>query len=92
MRTYIRNDQYTLETGERSRLEIPVGHDPKDEYGLDRHDRLRLQVTGDANGEGEQGRLDLYYDELSDTFPIQPVAVPGSRQDSPLAEEYGIAV
>jgi len=27
LRTYIRNDQYTLETGERSRLEIPVGQD-----------------------------------------------------------------
>jgi hypothetical protein len=33
LRTYIRNDQYTLETGERSRLEIPVGQDLKDEHG-----------------------------------------------------------
>ncbi|MFB6117976.1 transposase, partial [Halosegnis sp.] len=88
LRTYIRNDQYTLETGERSRLEIPVGQDLKDEYGLGYHDRLRLEVAGDPKWEGEQGRLELYYDEVDDTFrAIQPVTVPDSRRDSPLAEE-----
>ena len=46
LRTHIRNDQYTLEIGERSRLKIPVGNDPKDEYGLGYHDRLRLEVCG----------------------------------------------
>jgi putative transposase len=87
-RTYIRNDQYTLETGERSRLEIPVGQDLKDEYGLGYHDRLRLEVAGDPKWEGEQGRLELYYDEVADTFrAFQPVTVPDSRQDSPVAEE-----
>ncbi len=88
LRTYIRNDQYTLETGERSRLEIPVGQDLKDEYGLGYHDRLRLEVAGDPKWEGPQGRLELYYDEVDDTFrAIQPVTVPDSRRDSPLAEE-----
>ena len=88
LRTYIRNDQYTLETGERSRLEIPVGQDLKDEYGFGYHDRLRLEVAGDPKWEGEQGRLELYYDEMADTFrAIQPVTVPDSRRDSPLAEE-----
>ena len=88
LRTYIRNDQYTLETGERSRLEIPVGQDLKDEYGFGYHDRLRLEVAGDPKWEGEQGRLELYYDEVDDTFrAIQPVTVPDSRRDSPLAEE-----
>ncbi|ELZ62252.1 MULTISPECIES: IS200/IS605 family transposon protein TnpB [Halorubrum] len=88
LRTYIRNDQYTLETGERSRLEIPIGQDLKNEYGLGYHDRLRLEVAGDPNWEGEQGRLELYYDEVDDTFrAIQPVTVPDSRRDSPLAEE-----
>jgi putative transposase len=86
LRTYIRNDQYTLEIGERSRLEIPVGQDLKDEYGLGYHDRLRLEVAGDPKWEGEQGRLELYYDEVADTFrAIQPVTVPDSRRDSPLA-------
>jgi len=88
LRTYIRNDQYTLETGERSRLEIPVGQGLKDEYGLGYHDRLRLEVAGDPKWEGEQGRLELYYDEVADTFrAIQPVTVPDSRRNSPIAEE-----
>jgi putative transposase len=88
LRTYIRNDQYTLKTGERSRLEIPVGQDLKDEYGLGYHDRLRLEISGDPKWEGEQGRLELYYDEVDDTFrAFQPVTVPDSRRDSPLAEE-----
>jgi len=88
LRTYIRNDQYTLETGERSRIEIPVGQDLKDEYGLGYHDRLRLEVAGDPKWEGEQGRLELYYDEVDDTFrAFQPVTAPDSRQDSPLASE-----
>ncbi|NHN46613.1 transposase [Halostella sp. JP-L12] len=88
LRTYIRNDQYTLETGERSRLEIPVGQDLKDEYGLGYHDRLRLEVAGDPKWEGEQSRLELYYDEVDDTFrAIQPVTVPDSRRDSPVADE-----
>ncbi|MEF8830479.1 MAG: transposase [Halobacteriales archaeon] len=88
LRTYVRNDQYTLETGERSRLEIPVGQDLKDEYGLGYHDRLRLEVVGDPKWDGERGRLELYYDEVDDTFrAIQPVTVPDSRRDSPLAEE-----
>ncbi len=88
LRTYIRNDQYTLETGERSRLEIPIGHDLKEAYGLGYHDRLRLEVVGDPKWDGEQGRLELYDDEVDDTFrAIQPVTVPDSRRDSPLAEE-----
>ena len=88
LRTYIRNDQYTLETGERSRLEIPVGQDLKEEYGLGYHDRLRLEVAGDPKWEGEQGRLELYSDGVDDTFrAFQPVTVPDSRRDSPLADE-----
>ena len=88
LRSYIRNDQYTLETGERSRLEIPVGQDLKDEYGLGHHDRLRLKVAGDPKWDGKQGRLELYYDEVDDRFrAIQPVTVPDTRRDSSLAEE-----
>ncbi|WP_435181232.1 RNA-guided endonuclease InsQ/TnpB family protein [Halorussus sp. AFM4] len=88
LRTYIRNDQYTLVTGERSRLEIPVGQDLKDEYGLGYHDRLRLEVCGAPKWDGEQGRLELYYDEVADTFrAIQPVTVSGPRQDPPLADQ-----
>ncbi|QSG01327.1 RNA-guided endonuclease InsQ/TnpB family protein [Natranaeroarchaeum sulfidigenes] len=88
LRTYIRNDQYTLETGNRSRLEIPVGQDLKDEYGLGYYERLRLEVAGEPKWNGDQGRLELCYDERSDQFrAFQPVTVDNSRQDSPLANE-----
>lgn len=86
LRTFIRNDQYTLETSERSRIEIPVGQNLKDEYGLGYHDRLRLEVCGSPKSEGEQGRLEIQYNEVHDMFrPFQPVTVPDSQQDSPLA-------
>lgn len=88
LRTFIRNDQYTLETGERSRLEISLGQDLKDEYGIGYHDRLRLEVAGDPKWEGKQGRLELSYDEIDETFRAnQPVTVSDSRQDSLLADE-----
>jgi putative transposase len=88
LRTLIRNDQYTIEIGERSRLEIPIGSEVKDEFGFGYHERLRLELRGDPKWEGEQGRLELHYDELEDRFrAFQPVTVPDSRQDSPLADE-----
>ena len=88
LRTYIRNNQYTIQWGKCSRLEIPVGQELKDEYGLGYHERLRLEVRGTPKWDGEQGRLELKYDEVSDTFrAFQPVIVPDSRLDSPLASE-----
>jgi putative transposase len=88
LRTFVRNDQYTLETGERSRVEIPVGRELKDEFGLGYHDRLRLELCGVPRWEGEQGRLEIQYDEVEDTFrAFQPVTVSDSRLDSPLASE-----
>ncbi|MUV88504.1 transposase [Halapricum sp. CBA1109] len=88
LRTYVRNDQYTIEYGECSRLEVPIGSELKDDLGLNRNQRLRLEVAGDPKWRGEQGRLELVYDELADTFrAFQPVTVPDSRLDSPLASE-----
>ncbi|WP_336362017.1 RNA-guided endonuclease InsQ/TnpB family protein [Halalkalicoccus salilacus] len=88
LRTYIRNDQYTLETGDRSRLEIPVGSDLKEKYGLGYTERLRLEVAGVPKWDGKQGRLELYYDEQADRFrAFQPVTVDDSRLDPPLADE-----
>ncbi|WP_255171239.1 RNA-guided endonuclease InsQ/TnpB family protein [Natrononativus amylolyticus] len=86
LRTYVRNDQYTLELGKRSRLEIPVGKELKAKY--DHTGRLRLEVAGIPKWDGKQGRLELYYDEASDQFrAFQPVTIDTSRQDSPLADE-----
>jgi len=36
--------------GKRSRLEIHVGQELKDEYGLGYHERLCLEVRGKPNG------------------------------------------
>jgi putative transposase len=33
LRTYVRNDQYTIECGKRSRLEVPIGSELKGELG-----------------------------------------------------------
>ncbi|GAA0467557.1 transposase [Halococcus dombrowskii] len=88
LRWYGRCDQYTLETGERSRLEIPIGSDLKDEYGFGYQERLRLEVRGKPKWSGKNGRLELYHDDRTDSFKaIQPVTTDGSRQDSPLADE-----
>ncbi|MFW5896187.1 MAG: RNA-guided endonuclease InsQ/TnpB family protein, partial [archaeon] len=86
LRTYVRNDQYTIEYGTRSRLEVPIGSELKDELGLNRNQRLRIEIAGDPKWSGEQGRLELVYDEVADTFrALQPVTVDNSRLDSPLA-------
>ncbi|SNR64975.1 RNA-guided endonuclease InsQ/TnpB family protein [Halorubrum vacuolatum] len=88
LRTYIRNDQYTLEMGDRSRLEIPVGKELKEKYDLGYAERLRLEVAGVLKWGGKQGRLELYYDESSNQFrAFQPVTVDDSRLDTPLASE-----
>jgi len=75
--------------GKRSRLEIHVGQELKDEYGLGYHERLCLEVRGNPKWDGKQGRLELEYDEVSDTFrAFQPVTVPDSRLDSRKLEEF----
>ncbi|CCQ35643.1 IS1341-type transposase ISNamo22 [Natronomonas moolapensis 8.8.11] len=88
LKTVIRNTSYTVEWGERSRLEILVGSDLKDRY--DHTGRLRLEIAGDPNWPDyeKQGRLDLWYDETDNTFRAsQPVTVSDETRDTPLASE-----
>jgi len=92
LRTYIRNTSYSVEWGEYSRLEILVGKDLKDEYGLGHRERLRLEVRGDPNWKeyDKQGRLELFYDEQAQSFrAFQPVTISKdhSRLAQPLASE-----
>jgi len=90
LRTYIRNTSYSVEWGEYSRLEILVGKDLKDEYGLGYQERLRLEVRGEPSWKeyDKQGRLELYYDDVSETFrAFQPVTIDNSRLAQPLADE-----
>ena len=88
LHTVIRNTSYTVEWGDRSRLEILVGSDLKDRY--DHTGRLRLEIAGDPNWPDyeKQGRLDLWYDETGCTFRAsQPVTVSADTRDTPLASE-----
>ena len=86
LRTYVRNDQYTIEYGKRSRLEVPIGSELKDEIGLNRNQRLRVELAGDPKWSGEQNRLEIVYDETADAFrAFHPVTIDTSRLDSPLA-------
>jgi putative transposase len=87
LKTVIRNDAYTVEWGERSRLEILVGSELKNRY--DHTGRLRLELAGDPNWPDyeTQGRLDLWYDETDSIFRAsQPVTLTDAR-DTPLADE-----
>jgi putative transposase len=88
LRTVIRNDAYTTEWGDRSRLEILVGSELKDRY--DHTGRFRLEIAGNPNWPDyeKQGRLDLWYDETESTFRAsQPVTVSDSTRATPLADE-----
>lgn len=86
LQTLVRNDQYTLEWGERSRLEIPVGHDLKEKYDLGYYERLQLEARGDPRWEGSQGRLELVYDQDAEAFRArQPVSEATPRRDESLA-------
>ena len=88
LRTVIRNDAYTTEWGDRSRLEILVGSELKDRY--DHTGRFRLEIAGNPNWPDyeKQGRLDLWYDETESTFRAsQPVTVSDSARATPLADE-----
>jgi len=84
----IRKDAYTVEWGDRSRLEIVVGEDLRDKHNSP-GSRLRLEIAGDPNwlDYQKQGRLELWYDETDCTFRAsQPVTVTDAR-DTPLADE-----
>ena len=88
LKTVIRNTSYTVEWGERSRLEILVGTELKDRY--DHTGRLRLEIAGDPNWPNSEkhGRLDLSYDETDSPFRAsQPVTVSADSRDPPLAYE-----
>jgi putative transposase len=92
LRTYIRNTSYSVGWSEYSRLEILVGQDLKDEYGLGDRERLRLEIRGNPNWKEyeKQGRLELFYDEQAQTFrAFQPVTISEdhSRLAQPLASK-----
>jgi putative transposase len=86
LHTVVRTDQYTLELGQRSRLEIPVGTELKEKYGLGHQERLRLEVSGRPRWQGKQGRLELVYDRDAESFTAHQTVGseerPPTRRDS----------
>lgn len=82
LHTVIRNDTYSLEIGERSRLEIPLGKDLKEKYGFGYHDKLRLEVRGRPHWDGRQGRLELVYDREAESFTAHQSV--GREHSSPI--------
>ena len=87
LKTVIRNTSYSIEWGDRSRLEILVGSELQDRY--DHTGRLPLEIAGEPNWPDydKQGRLDLRYDDVDGTFRAsQPVTVADARA-TPLASE-----
>lgn len=88
LHTYIRKDAYTVEWGERSRVEILVGRELKDEY--DHTGRLPLEVCREVAWPEyeEQGRLEIWYDEADGVFRAsQSVTVSDDARNTPLADE-----
>jgi putative transposase len=85
----LRKDAYTVEWGDRSRLEILVGETLRDDHDSPKS-RLRLEIVGDPNWPTyeDQSRLELWYDETDSTFRAsQPVTVSDDARDTPLADE-----
>ncbi|MFC7114732.1 RNA-guided endonuclease InsQ/TnpB family protein [Natronoarchaeum sp. GCM10025703] len=85
----VRKDAYSVECGDRSRLEMVVGKELRDKHNSPKS-RLRLEIVGDPNWPDyeDQGRLELWYDETDCTFRAsQPVTVSDDARDTPLADE-----
>ena len=85
----LRKDAYTVEWGNRSRLEIVVGETLRDKHNSPKS-RLRLEIVGDPNWPDykDQSRLELWYDETDSTFRAsQPVTVSDDARATPLADE-----
>jgi len=84
----VRKDAYTVEWGDRSRLEMVVGKELRDRHNSTKS-RLRLEIVGEPNWPDyeDQSRLELWYDETDSTFRAsQPVTVPDETRDTPLAD------
>jgi putative transposase len=74
LQTVVRNDAYTVEWGERSRIELALGSELKEKYGIPLNQRLRVPIRGNPQYEGHGGRLELEYDRSTESFTAhQPV-------------------
>ena len=77
----VRNDLYTLDWDEdRSTLEFGVGDALEDRYDFDYQERITLEVRGNPQWDGDDSRVELVYDEASDTLRVtHPVRIQPDR-------------
>lgn len=74
LKTVVRNDAYTVEWGEHSRIELALGSQLKEKYGIPLNQRLRVRIKGNPQYDGKGGRLELVYDRSTESFTAhQPV-------------------
>ncbi len=74
LKTVVRNDAYTIQWGERSRIELALGSQLKEKYGIPLNQRLRVPIRGNPQYEGKGGRLELVYDRDAESLTArQPV-------------------
>ena len=52
LKTVVRNDAYTIEWGKRSRIELALGSELKERYGIPLSQRIRVPSTADSLGWG----------------------------------------
>ena len=74
LKACIRNDAYTVEWGEHSRIELALGNELKEKYGIPLNQRIRVPIKGNPQYDGHGGRLELVYDRSTESFTArQPV-------------------
>ncbi len=57
-------------------MEFTIGDDLKDQYGYGTYDRLRLEAEGNPRWDGNQCRLEIHHDDLTDEHrAFQPMTV-----------------
>jgi len=78
---FVRNDLYTIDwDDETSTLEFGVGKALKDRCDFAHGERLTLEVNGNPRWDGDDGRLELTYDEAADTIRVHhPVRIRPDR-------------
>lgn len=57
LKACIRNDAYTVEWGEHSRIELALGSELKETYGIPLNQRIRVPIKGNPQYDGHGGRL-----------------------------------
>ncbi|AKH97892.1 RNA-guided endonuclease InsQ/TnpB family protein [Halanaeroarchaeum sulfurireducens] len=73
----VRNDLYTFDWNkDKSTVEFGVGDVLEDRYDFAYNERVTLEVRGDPQWRGDDSRLELIYDEHTDTLRVQhPVRI-----------------